>query len=49
MLPLALWNRRVIRANSVVLPAPFSPSNTVKSPRATVKVTLSSARLGPKA
>ena len=48
MLPVRLLYRRVIRLNSVVLPAPFWPSSTVKLPGRIVKLTPSSAVRLPK-
>ena len=48
MLPVRLLYRRVIRLNSVVLPAPFWPSSTVKLPGGIVKLTPSSALRLPK-
>ena len=40
-------NRRVTSENSVLLPAPFSPSSAVKLAGATLKLTSISARRGP--
>ena len=48
MLPVRLLYRRVIRLNSVVLPAPFWPSSTVKLPGGIAKLTPSSALRLPK-
>src|ERR687891_1084575 len=48
MLPVRLLYRRVIRLNSVVLPAPFWPSSTVKLPGWIAKLTPSSALRLPK-
>ncbi len=47
--PLVAWYSRVMRANRVVLPAPFSPSSTQKSPGAIVRLTSSNTLRLPKA
>ena len=47
MCPAWMPNSRVISENSVLLPAPFRPSNAVKLAGATVKPTSISARRAP--
>ena len=47
MRPLGVVKSRVIRPNSVDLPAPLGPSNAQNAPGSTAKLTPSSARSRP--